>query len=732
VDAKDKADNSDREWWFQRAGKYVAILGAALWLCIYPVALIFAGIAFFLWVPQGTELLLIIMTENIAWSALVLFHVSLLALGFSGWYYSRVLLARRFSGHFANPLLQSDDPFARRVRKWLPRILGALVFVALAYRAFTISVVGGSVQSMLFALWGALYWLFVVYRRDLFSNGHSIGGMKLAKIFDRPDSAGELQQTLNRSTIAILLLTFMISYALFAGFVLSAVWLPRAIGAGAIVLLAFCSWIAFGSIVLVLLPKSYGLPSFALLPVVLAIAASNVDNHSIRLHTLQSATPSPRPAGVDASFMSWLQMNPEFAAARREGREKFPVFIATAEGGGLRAGYWTATVLGELEAATAGRFSHHLYAISGVSGGSLGATAFTAEIASGASCQSGLPSATRVKDCVQQFLRGDFLSPVLAYLLFPDLIQRFLPFIAINSFDRARALEHAWEDSWGASHPDATENLFAKPFERLAAAGLATRPVPVLYLNATSVETGRRAVVSFPRVRNDEFGLVRDVLEDAAKSHWMPVSTAVHLSARFSYVSPAGSIHRSDTRDGALWGRLVDGGYHENSGALTAIDVLSAIRRVQRTKEFKDIAGDVQIELHALMITNDPLSTRICEAAAAVSPSNWLSELLSPPLALLNARIAHGARSRRDLSDAAARQAGIDAAFDSDCAIDRARMRTLEFALPDDDKTPLGWYLSHTSAKRMNNVLCANENAAAIMTARTVLGVSGPYECSQR
>ena len=110
MDAKGWAGQNGREKWYRQTIRYAAILGAAVWLCIYPVALIFAGVVFFLWVPQGTELLLIIMTETIAWSALILFHVSLLALGFSGWYYSRVLLARRFHGYFANPLLQSEDP----------------------------------------------------------------------------------------------------------------------------------------------------------------------------------------------------------------------------------------------------------------------------------------------------------------------------------------------------------------------------------------------------------------------------------------------------------------------------------------------------------------------------------------------------------------------------------------------------------------------------------------------
>jgi len=45
------------------------------------------------------------------------------------------------------------------------------------------------------------------------------------------------------------------------------------------------------------------------------------------------------------------------------------------------------------------------------------------------------------------------------------------------------------------------------------------------------------------------------------------------MSARFTYVSPAGTL----VKDGEVHGRVVDGGYFENSEATTTLEVLLTI-----------------------------------------------------------------------------------------------------------------------------------------------------------
>jgi hypothetical protein len=683
--------------------------GAATWLCVYPMLLVAAGLLLLVLVPQGNELLEATARHD-ELSFKIIFHLAVAAWALSAWYCSRVLLQRRFPGRFASTVLESDDRFVVLLRIWLPRLLGVAIYLSLA--AYFFFVAGERLEGLVVFAIGAVYWLFVVYRRT---------------VLQTAPTAAARQDVLSRATKLFLAAALALSLGLLAGFLASDVALPRWLGAASIILLAFASWILFGSIVLVLLPKAYGLPSLALLPVVLALAAGGVDNHEVR--QLPPSAQAQRAASIRASALEWLQQHEkEFRQARQEGRESFPVYIAAAEGGGLRAAYWTASVLGELEVATHGQFSRRLFAISGVSGGSLGGAAFVAELGGKVDCNA--PDGPSVRNCVRHFLKGDFLSPMVAYLLFPDLLQRFMPFAPVRSFDRARALERSWEVSWAQTHPSSVAKPFAAPYEAVG------KPLPRLFLNATRVETGKRVLVSPARFDEDEMPEVDDLLAVGGKPWSMPLSTAVHLSARFTYVSPAAKICKDagETCDlDAVWGRVVDGGYHENSGAQTAGGLLRALRRAARDFEAAQPAGRTRIEPHVVIITNDLNSTRLCDEPPAVEAGQWYAELLSPMTALWNTRTARGGQARRALADAAA---GLQRdPLDKDCAGDRTRARTLEFSLarqagaPEERAPALGWFLAVGSTTRMDRALCRDEHVQAFTAARRDLGVSAPYEC---
>ena len=680
------------------------VLGAAAWLCIYPILLVVAGLVLLVLVPQGNELLEATARHDQLGFKLI-FHLSVAAWALSAWYCSRVLLQRRFHGRFGSKVLESGERFVILVRTWLPRLLGAAIYLALA--AYLLFVARERLEGLAVLAIGAAYWVFVVYRRVALQHAPSAAARKDA---------------LDRSTRIVLAVSLGLTVALLAGFLLSPVELPRRLGAAPIILLAFTAWILSGSIVFVLLPKAYGLPSLALLPLALALAAGGVDNHEPR----QAAPQGERAASIQASALEWLKLHEEeFRRSRAQGEEFFPVYVAAAEGGGLRAAYWTASVLGELERATEGRFSRRLFAISGVSGGSLGGASFVAELGPKVDC--GTPEEVNVRNCVRYFLKGDFLSPVTAYLLFPDLLQRFVPFLPIRRFDRARALELSWESSWARTHPNAKSNPFAAPYEQAAG-----RLAPRLFLNATRVETGKRVLVSPARFDEDELPEVDDLLAIGGRRWSVPLSTAVHLSARFSYVSPAAKVCKDASESCGLdqvWGRVVDGGYHENSGAQTAAGVLRALRRAARQFEAAQPAGRTRIQAQVLIITNDPNSARLCEESAEVAPGRWYAELFSPLDALWNARSARGGQARRALADAAAgfRRDPLD----KDCAADGSRENTLEFSLSGTQERPpaLGWFLGAGSTTRMDKALCREDHVHAYAAARRDLGLSGPYEC---
>lgn len=690
----------------------LVVLAAACWLCVYPVGLVAAGLVVLVLVPQGNELLEATAGHDQLAFKLV-FHAAVAAWSLAAWYCSRVLLRRRFSGRFASRALDADDPFAIRVRIWLPRLLGAAIYAALA--SFLFFSARERTDALAIALTGVGFWVFVVYR---------------GTVLQRVPAAQLRRDELDRSTRVVLALSLVLSMALLAGFLAAPVELPRRLGAAPIMLLAFTSWILFGSIVLVLLPKAYGLPSLALLPLALALAAGGVDNHEVR-----QAAPGPRGQGAEsirASALQWLQLHEEeFRRARQAGSEWYPVYIVAAEGGGLRAAYWTGSVLGELEVATGGRFSRRLFAISSVSGGSLGGAAFVAEVEPDSGCNA--PGVPNARNCVRYFLKGDFLSPMAAYMLFPDALQRFIPFVPIRSFDRARALELSWESSWASTHPGARANRFATSYDEFSRPGAA---LPRLFLNATRVETGKRVLVSPARFDEDEMPEVDDLLAVGGKAWSMPLSTAVHLSARFAYISPAAKICKDAgpacDLDG-VWGRLVDGGYHENSGAETAAGVLRALRRAVRQFEASQPPGRTRIQPQVILITNDPNSARLCDASQRIEPSDWYNELLSPLSALWNARTARGGQARRALADAAAGYRRDP--LDKDCAADGKRENTLEFSLAKqggDERPPaLGWFLAVGSTSRMDAALCRDDHRQAFAAVRRDLGLAGEHPCGR-
>src|ERR1044071_740964 len=112
-----------------------------------------------------------------------------------------------------------------------------------------------------------------------------------------------------------------------------------------------------------------------------------------------------------------------------------PFFVVDAEGGGIRAAYWTVTGLGEIQNRHPS-FASHVFSLSGVSGGSLGASVFVALL--NESRERAAPF--DLKKTGQDMLGEDFLSPAVAAILYPDLAQRLLP-MSVSLFDRATTLE---------------------------------------------------------------------------------------------------------------------------------------------------------------------------------------------------------------------------------------------------------------------------------------------------
>ena len=393
--------------------------------------------------------------------------------------------------------------------------------------------------------------------------------------------------------------------------------------------------------------------------------------------------PDDRP-NVETAAKAWYaQAKTAFAQAHHgkvDESDRVPMVIVATAGGGIRAAYWTATVLERIKRDLGPNgLRPYLFAISGVSGGSVGATAFDAALAKSDETACGEKCVSSTK-----FLSEDFLAPTLASGIFKDGPASFLPDLWQD--DRGAALEQGFEH--------ASQGLLERPFLSLFPYGGEAAPWrPILLLNATHEESGKRIITSHVLIERNVFVDALDglhVLDSDVRA-----STAAHNSARFSYISPAGNLgrHQDPAGDPKIWtdlnswkeawnrwladwnGSVIDGGYFENYGALTALELA-------RAAEATLSAENAHVKLVILMISSDPdlakahtlvrihepkdgkeclvSSTEREPETPAQSPNYlsvgpgqvanaWLNEFVAPLQGIESAREAHGNRAAAEL-----------------------------------------------------------------------------------
>jgi hypothetical protein len=232
--------------------------------------------------------------------------------------------------------------------------------------------------------------------------------------------------------------------------------------------------------------------------------------------------------------------------------------------------------------------------------------------------------------CLETLMVGDYLTPAFVGFGFRD---NAAPWPLPLREDRAVLVERAFEhhfDYITKPHLDSYETFVehGTPFTPNEETGLKRRFgylkgqlekenaawVPLLLLNGTSVNDGARIIASdLISTRQTKIGDARESLYPAAydlfemlskpcendKIHDdacetthsgkqdvpeqrngpdVRLSTAAMVAARFPVVSPAGTIRA--VGDATHGDRVVDGGYFENAGLTTALDVARALKHV--------------------------------------------------------------------------------------------------------------------------------------------------------
>jgi hypothetical protein len=489
--------------------------------CRFALLMVGAGLVFLVWAPQGQDVLRALAARESGhrdeWQR-VFFFVAVLAWALYAWYWARVMLFLKFPNP-AGGEAGLDPAHVHGFRTWAPRLIGFVATLGVAYALYKASLGyaasdNSDVYELLrtYAFWsllGAIAFLVAVtVRRPLARAAHAklkdVAVLRnpvtapLVGILDVRQSTEEVYGTLDfvdlpRLTLMLLAVALAGAVLLFVLFVVALQTAAPTLGSAAILLLAATGWIAVGSM-LDFIGMRLRYPVFLTLFLLAVLFSFWNDNHAVRTLRVPPALENDRP-DLKAALRTWLSQQQYRLVGPND---SYPMYLVNAEGGGIRAAYWTATVLGEIQRRNP-CFADQLFSLSGVSGGSLGAGVFVALLAeqrtAGGAFRCGMgtapPGGFDIKDKAQQILGEDFLAPVVAAMLYPDFAQRLL-FWPVEHLDRARALEQSWEQAWRKHMPGS--DRFAQDFDRLW--GDRTVWTPALFLNATWVETGKRLIAS--------------------------------------------------------------------------------------------------------------------------------------------------------------------------------------------------------------------------------------------
>lgn len=499
------------------------------------------------------------------------------------------------------------------------------------------------------------------------------------------------------------------------------------------------------------------------------------ENHLLHAVDQSGAPASPRDAFVDACegwdpskgdlharcdarlhFTRWLtKLSEENAAGRVPPQDQapLPVFLIAAQGGGAYAAAHTLFFLSEAQRACP-TFLQHVFAISSVSGGSVGAallaglqetqpltpgpcaapggTVYDAAREADGTLAAFLSERNAAKETAVrramalEMASQDLLSPLFGATFFPDAVQRFIPY-PVASLSRARGLERAIAASWESARRNTVERLrsqaaFAakgpgpdnraldvedrhrEEMRRVAAAleDIEENPLdapflrhwdpdrgfPALLFNATETATGIRRVIAPFR-----FGDGTDIaFFPLSEKTDLTLARAAVVSARFPYLTPAASFQTAPSScnegEDCRLIRLVDGGYADNSGTATIMDLVHHIG--DEIEAFAAKGRPIEVTIIALERPFDPRS-------AANRYGEFWGELMSPVRGILSTRgIRSGieierARDDIELLNNAASKSGGRVSY-------RFRSASIDSWLSE---LPLGWTLSDFSLNQI-------------------------------
>ena len=345
--------------------------------------------------------------------------------------------------------------------------------------------------------------------------------------------------------------------------------------------------------------------AFIVLLLALFLAARK-EHFQLKFNGITPATVLAR-TDMETFFLKWA-----FDRYQKDGwqpQDSASFYLVAAEGGGSRSGAWTSSVLTELDARTHGEFRRNCFAISSVSGGTIGSAVTLSlwdniirdakwkETASENiyTYYSDKQERSYRTDAryIQRIFGRNYISTAIAGIFFYDFWQSVPLINLLYTSDYSRTDRHQDEENDAVCKAlsemlGKQQNDYKTYFKHSSFLSLyysqsdrETVPEPVLdiplfFPNTTRVEDGRRGILSPVLMpsgdtnnRFNPFISAVDVIGLADKTnHYRSISLseAAGLSQLFPFVNS--NVKVSDQA-----GRYMDGGAYENMGLTTLYEI---------------------------------------------------------------------------------------------------------------------------------------------------------------
>lgn len=477
--------------------------------------------------------------------------------------------------------------------------------------------------------------------------------------------------------------------------------------------------------------------TLVVLACVFAALAGGDEVHRIRPYAGPAAelTAADRPE-LDRVFTTWLRSGRSCAETlpvqSQSGATELrvrPLLMYAAEGGGIRAAYWTTAAIDRLAtpATPTGDpvrpVCRSALLSSGASGGSVGlSVASVREAGTAAEGVRAIAGPEALGAASDGLVVRDTVYAATGVAV-PSLLDDRTGRVAWS--DRATLIEHAWEEG---------VDTFDRPFLRARPDfRWDWGPTGALVVNSVSPTTACRTLLSQVQLPGDGTSECAPGQPAAASTDLVQCTgqlrtvTAALLTARFPYVTPSGVVDcpgpdgiQPSGDDVAT--QVVDGGYAENTGVGTLLDLMPRVlERVRRHNSCVlspdpgagscrgEPASDTLVVPLLVYLDNGTGSDLVSR------PRGITLEALVPPVTILQAKASlYSARAQLERAHA---MLATDQLWSSSTELGAAagpavdawrgnQVAVVYQATRPGLAAPLGWVLSRGSIEAMDDALC--------------------------